>query len=261
MRAIQAIIIAFSTYSALPILQVEWTEDNMRYSICALPLVGLLIGGGLLFWDWLCRMLSIGPFLFAAVAASLPLLITGGIHMDGFCDTVDALSSRQPQEKKLAILKDPHIGAFAIFYCVVYLLIYAGLYAELYTHTAISNRMYAAALVFVLSRCFGALSGISIKNARREGMLIAFTQHVQKRSAQWLLAVPLMIASLGMLLLSPFAGGVAILFGGVGYVWYRVIAIRQFGGVTGDTTGFFIQMQELLMLLGILVGNFLERMV
>ena len=43
-----------------------------------------------------------------------PVLVTGGIHLDGFLDTADALSSWQPWEKKLEILKDSHAGAFAI---------------------------------------------------------------------------------------------------------------------------------------------------
>jgi adenosylcobinamide-GDP ribazoletransferase len=43
-----------------------------------------------------------------------PIIITGGIHMDGFLDTQDALSSYQPRERRLEILKDSHAGAFAI---------------------------------------------------------------------------------------------------------------------------------------------------
>lgn len=44
----------------------------------------------------------------------IPIFITGGIHLDGFLDTQDALSSYQPMERRLEILKDSHAGAFAI---------------------------------------------------------------------------------------------------------------------------------------------------
>lgn len=40
----------------------------------------------------------------------LPLIVSGGIHLDGLVDTADALYSRRETEKKLEILKDPHVG-------------------------------------------------------------------------------------------------------------------------------------------------------
>lgn len=44
----------------------------------------------------------------------MPLLVTGGIHIDGFSDTMDALSSHAERQKKLEIMDDPHIGAFGV---------------------------------------------------------------------------------------------------------------------------------------------------
>lgn len=70
-------------------------------------------------------------FLFASIAVCIPLLVTGGIHMDGYMDTVDALSSHQSVEKKLEILKDPNAGAFAVIYCGIYLLLSLGLFYQL----------------------------------------------------------------------------------------------------------------------------------
>ena len=54
------------------------------------------------------------------------LLVTGGIHLDGFMDTTDARSSYGDREKKLAILKDSHVGAFAVIGCSFYLILSAG---------------------------------------------------------------------------------------------------------------------------------------
>ena len=34
--------------------------------------------------------------------------------MDGFCDTCDALASHQDRARKLEILKDSRVGAFAV---------------------------------------------------------------------------------------------------------------------------------------------------
>ena len=35
-------------------------------------------------------------------------------HIDGFMDTMDAFHSYKPREEKLTILKDSHMGAFAV---------------------------------------------------------------------------------------------------------------------------------------------------
>ena len=117
MPVIRSLLTAFSTYSRIPVPQVEWNEENRRYSMCFFPLVGLVIG--LFLWGWLalCRCSGIGPLIRGAVAALLPLAITGGIHMDGYMDTTDALASWQPVEKRLEILKDSHAGAFAQCFC------------------------------------------------------------------------------------------------------------------------------------------------
>ena len=106
MRLISSFVIAFSTYSRLPMPQVEWSEENKRYSMCFFPLVGLAVGAVLCGWIWLCVWAGIGGFMKGAVAAAIPLFVTGGIHMDGLMDTCDALASWQSKERRLEILKD-----------------------------------------------------------------------------------------------------------------------------------------------------------
>ncbi len=117
MRVIRSLCIAFSTYSRIPVPQVAWTDENRKYSMCFFPLIGAVIG--LLLWGWLalCDALGFGALLRGAVGALLPILVTGGIHMDGFMDTSDALASWQSPEKRLEILKDSHVGAFAVLGC------------------------------------------------------------------------------------------------------------------------------------------------
>ena len=114
MRVIRSLCIAFSTYSRIPAPQVEWSDENRKYSMCFFPLIGAVIGLLLWGWLWLCEALAIGPVLKGAAGALLPVLVTGGIHMDGFMDTSDALASWQSRERRLEILKDSHVGAFAV---------------------------------------------------------------------------------------------------------------------------------------------------
>ena len=63
MRFFRALVIAFSTYSRVPMPQVEWTDENRRYAMCFFPLIGALVG--LAVWGWLalCDALGCGAFL------------------------------------------------------------------------------------------------------------------------------------------------------------------------------------------------------
>ena len=74
----QTIWVALSMYSRLPVPRAEWNSKNMRYALCALPLVGVFSGALLWLWDWLCRALEPGEMLLGAGVVLLPILVTGG---------------------------------------------------------------------------------------------------------------------------------------------------------------------------------------
>ena len=157
MKAWQSFKIAFSMYSRIPMPHADWSPENLRYALCFLPLPGGVIGLLLALWHVLSNLLCVHPVLCAAVACVIPWGVTGGIHLDGFCDTVDALSSRQTREKKLEILKDPHIGTFAVLGCVVYFLLSFGLWVQL---ARTWQSVAVIGLCFVVSRSLTALSAV-----------------------------------------------------------------------------------------------------
>ncbi|MCR4577063.1 MAG: adenosylcobinamide-GDP ribazoletransferase, partial [Clostridiales bacterium] len=163
---IRSAVIAFSTYSRLPMPQVEWSEENRRYAMCFFPLVGMVIGG--LIWLWLCACgwLELNALVKGAVGAVIPLLVTGGIHMDGFMDTTDALASWQPREKKLEILKDSHTGAFAVMGCAAYMLLLTA-----FLSMAKPKVGAQVGVCFVLSRALSAWAVTFFRSARPDGML------------------------------------------------------------------------------------------
>ena len=127
-----SLIIAIAMYSKIPMPQAEWNEKNMRYAMCFFPVVGVVIGAaefaaGYALLHWLhCK-----PLLFSVAMTLIPVLITGGIHLDGFADTVDAMSSYAERERRLEILKDPHTGAFAIIGLCCYFLANVGIWSEI----------------------------------------------------------------------------------------------------------------------------------
>ena len=63
MIVLQTVAVAFSMFSALPMPQIEWNEKNMRWSLCAFPLVGAVIGLGCWGWLRLCAALSLPELL------------------------------------------------------------------------------------------------------------------------------------------------------------------------------------------------------
>ena len=97
-------VIACSMYSRIPMPQVDWTENRMKYAMCFFPLIGVIMGAVL----WLTALigehvhtLEEGSLLWAVMGTILPLLITGGIHLDGYLDVTDARSSYGDRAKKL----------------------------------------------------------------------------------------------------------------------------------------------------------------
>ena len=88
-------------------------------------------------------------------------------------------------------------------------------------------------------------------------MLCAFTSGVQRRTATAALTLVGLAAAAGMVWMSPTAGGMAAAFSVVSALKYRRFALAQVGGVTGDTSGFFLQLCELCGLIGVWIGGLL----
>lgn len=254
MRWLETILVAISTYSAIPVPQFDWNEKNMKYAIGAFPIVGLFCGGALFFWNLAAERWKLSGVLFAAVAACLPLWLTGGIHMDGYMDTIDALASHQPRERKLEILKDPNCGAFAVQFAAVYLLLSFALYYELF----LRNQILVCCPVYVLSRALSGFCAVIMPNARKKGMLCAYTEYTGKRTAGVILLTESVLSASALLFLSPVSGGAAVCAALLSTFYYRRLVMREFGGVTGDTSGFFLQICELFCLIGIWIGAVLS---
>ena len=241
MHVLKGLVIAFASYTRLPMPQVDWSEENRRWSMCFFPLIGVVVGGLIWLWLALCDGLHIGPFLRGAIGAVLPLLVTGGIHMDGFMDVTDAMSSWQTKEKRLEILKDSHVGAFAVIACGAYLLLMAGLLSEC---TAAQGQGLTAA--FVLSRSMSAYAMVALPQAKKQGMLADNARnadHHRVRLAAWgwfAAAAVAAVCGLGWYGLALLAGALACLG------WYAHRAKKYFGGISGDQAGWYVQVTELV---------------
>lgn len=255
MTVLRAVGMAFALYSRIPVPPLDWESGARRYTLYAFPLVGLAVGGGLLLWTWLAGALGLGQLLWAAGMTAIPLLITGGIHLDGFCDVCDALASHQSRERKLEILKDSHTGAFAIICCGLYLLVFFAAWCEA---APAGRAALALALGPAFSRSLSGLFAVTLPNARGTGLLATFTGPMDAVKARGVLAAWAVLTGGAMVAADVRTGLAALVGAGLACVYYVVTARRQFGGVTGDLAGFFLQLCELGMVLCAAVGQGLE---
>lgn len=250
MRLVNALCIALSTYSRIPAPQVEWSDENRRYTMCFFPVIGIVIGAALAAWLWCCERFGFGGMLKGTVGAAIPLVVTGGIHMDGFMDTTDAMASWKSTEERLAILKDSHVGAFAVMGCGVYMLLMTGVLSE-----AQMTDAAALAACFVLSRACSTLTMTWLKSARKTGMLADFAQKQQKRAVTIASIGWLITAAVVMLVCSGWSGWAVLIGAGICLLCYRHKAYKYFGGVSGDLAGWYLQVTELTCLCCVVLGR------
>ena len=244
MAFFKSVLIAFAMFSRLPMPRLDWSRENMRYAMAAFPLVGVVVGLAVLLWDMAAVRLGIGPLLRGAGLGLLPVAITGGIHLDGFCDTVDALSSHAEPERKQEILKDPHMGAFAAIAVSAYLVLYCALATELPT----GPDMRCFALLFVLSRALSGFAVVTFPCARDSGLGRTFHDAAARTANGVILAF---VAAACLMLLSvwgEWAGTAAALVSLLCLGYYRRVAMREFGGISGDLSGWFLQVCEMATL-------------
>lgn len=223
--------------------RIEWKAENRRYALCFFPLVGAVIGCLFILWDKLCTWLGTGSLLFGAGSVFLTVLVTGGIHLDGFCDTCDARASWGDKTRKLEILSDSHIGAFAAIKLGVYLVLYTALLSELHGSSAAT----VVACGYVLSRALSGLAAVTFKAAKKEGSLFSFTSNTHKNGALFVLSFMAAASCCAMVSADMFSGASAAAAALLAMVYYRYMAYKEFDGITGDLAGWFLQVCELLI--------------
>lgn len=275
---LQSVFLAFTLYSRIPVPQVQWNEKNMRYCICFLPLVGAVIGAAQFGMFLLLEKTGTGPVLRGTVLAALPVLLSGGIHMDGFMDTCDAIHSWKSREERLRILKDPHTGAFAVLGCVLYMLVSAGVWTEVcgfagergagpagsgLPGTAAAGFrsggqtglrcLLSVCLCLVLSRALSAFAAVAFPKAKKDGMLRQETDPAASGTATAMGILSLLLLA-ALILVGGICGVCAAAAAVVTLLYYYRTAVDLFGGTTGDLAGWFLQLCELLMLTAIVLS-------
>ncbi|MDR2180908.1 MAG: adenosylcobinamide-GDP ribazoletransferase [Synergistaceae bacterium] len=268
MSIITAAAIAFAFLTILPAPRVEWTKPRLRYFPVVLPLVGAVVGlmgtglfAGLRGW-------RVSPPLRGALMTLFYLCLTGGIHMDGFMDTCDAVFSRQNREERLRILSDTHTGAFAVIGCVAASLLKVGIFSELFEADPSFSPILSFSVFPFFSLCetrvLVVLAIIPVYS--RMGLGLLFYLPFARDSGlartlgdarvfhdRFLLVFAYGLLSLWVIALLGLKGIVLPVVIGVFIYRYGLYCVETFGGITGDLMGAFVEMSEILALLTLVV--------
>ncbi len=206
----------------------------------AWPLAGAVVGllgaaaGGL------ALGLGVAPAAAAALAIAAQMFVTGALHEDGLADTADGLWGGWDKARRLAIMKDSHIGTYGVLALVMMTLLRWVALAALFTAgTPIAALIAAGAL----SRAPMAVLMATLPNARGSGL----SQSVG-RPAVATVALGLAVAlGCGGIALGVPVLGIALWIG-AGTLALGLVARAKIGGQTGDILGAAQQLAEVLAL-------------
>ena len=222
-----------SMFCAIPCPWKVWDEEARDQMLLFLPLVGLEIG---LIWaalSWLAGYLDLSPAVRGVVLCAYPFLVTGSIHLDGFMDVTDAVKSCRDMDRRRAILKDPHVGSFAVIGLALLLL------AQFAFFTAADNGGVLM-LIPVVSRCCSALAVKGLKP-------MSTSQYAARKTpAGHMIALTVMLcAALVAGFLFSGRAGLALLGCLAGYGFALGRGYRSLGGMNGDISGYALTIGEL----------------
>ncbi|MDD2534117.1 MAG: adenosylcobinamide-GDP ribazoletransferase [Eubacteriales bacterium] len=265
MNSIRGFWMALGMFSILPVpLSKIWDEQAKPWMMSALPLVGLFIGliTGLL--QLLFTWLVVPIWLQAVLIVLIYQKLTGFIHLDGLMDTSDALGSQAQLEKRLAILKDPHVGSFAVLTLVFVLMIQVASVLTLSSNQLLSfNWAWQVApwlLIPVVSRALVSLFVLHTKRVVTQGLAQSFRERTTAKQSILPISM-LVIAFVGVASLAIWTGQAELLLILMMEILTGIVAFncvhRAFSGISGDLAGYIVVISETAALLSwaLLVGG------
>lgn len=249
---LETIIVAFSMFSILPLPLVTWNDKNTKYMLLGFPLVGVFISVSFLILCEFLHFFQFSDFFQGILLLILPILVSGGIHLDGYCDTYDGIASHKSKEEKLQILSDPHVGVFAVLRLSCYLLLFAAVLYELELTRPIYSAIFT---IFPLSRSISALMMIQIPSAKKTGLAHTFTEKAPLSRVQYGLMTYLTLLFLLLFLNNPLYCALFTLTAILVVLHWYVSIIKAFQGITGDLSGCLTQKLEFYFFFSLMIAQ------
>ena len=232
---LHAFVMCQSMFCSIPTPQ-HWDEKAKDKMLLFLPIVGLEIGAIWAVLAWLCKLLNLPALVTGLILCAYPYIITGFIHLDGYMDVTDAVKSWRDLERRREILKDSHVGSFAVIGIVLLMLAQFALFAS-----APQNADFLI-LIFVpaVSRCCSALAVTGLKP-------MSTSQYAGQRKPKSHIIVLTV-----MLCIFLIAGAIvcekygSVLIGCMaGYTLALRQAYKSLDGINGDISGYALTIGEL----------------
>lgn len=250
-REWQVYCLALMIFTRIPVPQsTPYSEALKNESYKYAGLVGLLVGGLNAVVYFLA--VQLWPIEIAVVLSMMAgIYLTGAFHEDGFADTCDGFGGGFTPQRKLEIMKDSRVGAYALLGIVMILLLkYSSLTAL--GQFGMSEVMISIVLAHILSRTI-AVSFIYthdyVRQTEHSKLKVSPSQHA-KRDRDTLLIIAL--GSLALLPYWSYAIGIVAFLSITRWLLGRWM-VRQVGGYTGDALGATQQITEGVCYLYLLV--------
>ena len=234
-KYLYAFVMCQSMFCAIPAPQA-WDEKAKDKMLLFLPIVGLEIGALWAALAWLCRLLNLPALVAGLVLCAYPFLITGFIHLDGFMDVTDAVKSWRDLERRREILKDSHVGSFAVIGIALLML------AQFAFFSSAPAEANSLILIFIpaVSRCCSSLAVTGLKP-------MSTSQYAdQKKPKSHIVALSIMLylfLAAGFLLCGKYGFALVGCLAGYGLALLR--AYRSLDGMNGDISGYALTVSEL----------------
>jgi adenosylcobinamide-GDP ribazoletransferase len=233
-------ITAMRTLTIIPLPGKE--NDRFSFSLIWFPVVGLILGLILygVGWLWVKGLGMDWSGGGAMIVLIFQVVLTRGLHLDGLADWADAVGGKPEKSSRLAVMKDPRVGAFGAIALVTVIL----------TKWVAVDRMLSLGsfvwivLIMVMSRDMMVVLITTLPYARSgEGMASPFIKDIPRGHRVFTQIVCLFFCL--------FAGPAGLFFWGMGWVitrFLRVSYMKGFGGITGDLLGATNEIVEVILL-------------
>jgi adenosylcobinamide-GDP ribazoletransferase len=230
--------IAFGLMTTFPVsLPSDWSAGDSGRASAWYPFVGLLIGG-LTWLAWKGTTLLLPPLVAGILALIVWVALTGGLHLDGLADCCDGLLASTSVDRRLEIMKDPHVGAFGVTGLILVLMLKAA------TLAALTSAFSPGILLAASLARWCILPAALLPLARPSGMAADFASGFRRSFLVWGALIPVTLTiSFGL-------RGVLSALTGLGAAALTLSFARaRIGGVTGDVFGMLVEIVEAVVLL------------
>ena len=248
-KLLKAFCMSFSMFCAIPTPFAHVWEDSVRsLMLVVFPFVGTVIGAIWAIAAFLLDKINCPQMFMAALLALLPYLLTGGIHLDGYMDCCDAIFSRRPLEKKREILKDSHVGSFAVIALATLFMFSFASFASADENTD----MFALIFICTVSRACSAIGVSTLRPMGHSEYAGSFQQGISKKNVAVLIII-LVSAIVVSYFVCGISGIICCLATVLGYILCTAYAFKNLDGFSGDVTGFGHTLAELFGIVALTV--------